>query len=583
MDDVGFARLRFGDFELDTAAYELRRQGRRVRLERIPMDLLLLLVERRGSVVTRDEIVERLWGKDVFVDTENNINAAIRKIRQALKDTPERPAFVRTITGKGYSFIAPVTAPDDQRTDLSKASAKPVMIAVLPFENLTGDPEQEYFSDGLTEETISAVGAVNPEQLAVIARTSCMRYKRTNKTVAEIGQELGVDYLLESSVRREANRVRVTAKLIDVRDQSQVWAESYDRAGPSAIAIQDELGIAIARKVTTGVSLQRAAALRHVPALEIYDLYLRGKHTWNQRTQPAVRNAIEYFKLAADKDPHYAPVQAHLAIARASLPINSDGVPLEAWRTARPAADEAVRLDKNLAEAHAATGYIDYFLEWDWQRAEQSFRRAIQLNPNYDFPHVMLAHILTRTSRPTESAAEMAKARQLDPLSAPVHALAGHLLFSSGKFEEAIEPAKTALGLNPNFWMAHLVLGEVYECIGRTVEAIRELDRAFESSRNSKPLAVKGYVLARTGRRGEALDVIRRFRNTAREKFVPPYNIALVYAGLGHRVAVWEWLNRAYDARDVHMVSLPVDSKWDDYRGLPRFQELMLRCGFAGQ
>src|SRR6266699_4136851 len=195
MDDVGFARLRFGDFELDTAAYELRRQGRRMRLERIPMDLLQLLVERRGSVVTRDEIVERLWGKDIFVDTENNINAAIRKIRQALKDTPERPAFVRTITGKGYCFIAPVTAPDDQRTDLSKAIAKPVMIAVLPFENLTGDPEQEYFSDGLTEETISAVGAVNPEQLAVIARTSCMRYKRTSKTVAEIGQELGVDYL----------------------------------------------------------------------------------------------------------------------------------------------------------------------------------------------------------------------------------------------------------------------------------------------------------------------------------------------------------------------------------------------------
>jgi tetratricopeptide (TPR) repeat protein len=410
-----------------------------------------------------------------------------------------------------------------------------------------------------------------------------MRYKKTSKTAAEIGQELGADYLLESSVRRDADRTRVTAKLIHVQDQSQVWAESYDRAGPSAIAIQDELGSAIAREVTTGVSLQRAATARHVPTPQVYDLYLRGKYTWSQRMQPEVRNAIEYFKLAAAKDPNYAPVHAHLAIAYTSLPINSDGVPLDAWRSARPAADEAVRLDANLPEAHAATGYIDFFLEWDWPRAEQSLRRAIQFNPNYDFPHVILAHILTRTGRPTESAAEMARARQLDPLSASVHAFAGHLLFESGKFEEAIGPAETALGLNANFWIAHIVLGEAYERMGRTVEAIRELDRAFESSHNSKPLAIKGYVLARSGRRAEAENIIRTFKSTPRNKFVPPYNIALVHAGLGDRDAVWEWLNRAYDARDVHMVYLPADAKWDDYRVLPQFQELVRRCGFAGK
>jgi Flp pilus assembly protein TadD len=195
----------------------------------------------------------------------------------------------------------------------------------------------------------------------------------------------------------------------------------------------------------------------------------------------------------------------------------------------------------------------------------------------------MLAHILTRTGRPTESAAEMARARQLDPLSASVHALAGHLHFESGKLNEAVAAAETALGLDANFWIAHLVLGEAYERIGRTVEAIRELDRAFESSRNSKPLAVKGYALARSGRRDEAEDIIRTFKNTAREKFAPPYNIALVYAGLGDREAVWEWLNRAYEARDVHMVHLPVDGKWDDYRVLPQFQELVCRCGFAGK
>jgi TolB-like protein/Flp pilus assembly protein TadD len=578
---MGDAKLRFGDFELDTGAYELRREGRRIRLERIPMDLLLLLVERCGSVVTRDEIIDRLWGKDVFVDTENSINAAMRKIRQALKDIPGRPAFIRTITGKGYCFIAPVTAPDDQKTGLSPAiAAKPVMVAVLPFENLTGDPEQEYFSDGFTEETISAVGKVNSEQLAVIGRTTCMQYKKTSKTAAQIGQELGADYLLESSVRREAARVRVTSKLIRVKDQSQVWAGTYDRVGSNAIVIQDEVGSAIARELTTGVSL-RAATARPLPTPEVYDLYLRGKYSWSQRTQSGVRNAIEYFKLAAAQDSNYAPVLAQLAIGYAGLPINNDGVPLDAWRRARPAADEAVRLDANLAEAHAAAGYVKFFLDWDWQGAEQSFRRAIQLNPSYDFPHVMLAHILTRTGRPTESAAEIARARQLDPLSPAVHALAGVVLSECGRFKQAIEAAETAVGLNASFWIAHIVLGYVYERIGRTAEAIREFDRAFESSHNSKPVAAKGYVLAKSGRRAEAEEIIRTFKKTAREKFVPPYNIALVYAGLGDREGVWEWLNRAYEARDVHMVYLPVDGKWDDYRALPQFQELLRRCGFA--
>ncbi len=340
--------------------------------------------------------------------------------------------------------------------------------------------------------------------------------------MAQIGQELGADYLLESSVRREEDRVRVVSKLIRVKDQSQIWAQSYDRAGPSAIEIQDELGRAIAREITGILPDRTARSTRRLPTAEVYDLYLHGRYDWSRRTPQDVREAIEYFKLAISKDPQYAPALASLAIAYTSLTLNNDEAPMDAWRKARSAADDAIRLDPDLAEAQAADGFISLNLEWDWTRAEKSFRRAAQRNPNWEFPHVMLAHVFTRTGRASEAAEQMARAQQVDPLSAAVHALTGQILNESRHYREAAEAAKKALNLSPDFWIGHVVLGAAYERQGNYAEALREFDQAYASSHNSKALAYKGYVLAKTGRRDEAEDVIRTMKEMAHERFLPP-------------------------------------------------------------
>jgi TolB-like protein/DNA-binding winged helix-turn-helix (wHTH) protein len=352
------------EFELDRRAYELRRSGRSLRLERIPMELLLLLVERRGELVTREEIIEKIWGKDVFLDTDSSINAAIRKIRQALKDDQERPLFVQTITGKGYRFFAAVEKSDlpslEKKVEFEETARpegtpqpppqqntpsfcrlrwkpllagvvvvilavgayflrwragsntaygqKRVMLAVLPFANLSNDPEQEYFSDGLTEETISDVGEVNPEKLGVIARTSAMAYKNTNKTVNQIGHELGVDYVLEGSVRREGGTARITAQLIRVGDQSHIWAHNYARELGGILALQNELGRAIAQQIQVKLTPSHGgqASNRGATNPDAYDLYLKGRFYLGKRTGDGIEKGIEYFKQSIEKDPGFA-------------------------------------------------------------------------------------------------------------------------------------------------------------------------------------------------------------------------------------------------------------------------------------
>src|SRR5258708_21285338 len=317
--------FRFGEFELDISAYELRRRGQPVHLERQPMDLLILLVERHRQLVWRADIVKRLWDPGVFVDVEMGVNTAIRKLRQALRDSRESPAFVETLSGKGYRFIAPVTPPVASSTapQTSAQSESRVMLDVLPFENFSKDPDQEYFSDGLTEETISYLGRMNPERMGVIARTSSMAYKRTSKRVREIGAELGVDYILESSVRREDNRVRITSQLIRVEGQTHVWTSTYDRDVTSVLAIQRELSTDIAQHVGLQLLPERLSALAHrqTKKVEAYDFYLRGRYFWNQLSAVTTKRAMEYYGRATERDPEYALAWSGVAAAYSARPI----------------------------------------------------------------------------------------------------------------------------------------------------------------------------------------------------------------------------------------------------------------------
>jgi TolB-like protein/DNA-binding winged helix-turn-helix (wHTH) protein/Flp pilus assembly protein TadD len=605
--------LRFREFELDLGAYELRRQGRAVRLERRPMDLLILLVEHRRQLVSRNEIVDRLWGKDVFVDVETGVNTLIFKIRQALRDSPDVPVYVETVPGKGYRFIAPVevvsgpgTGKPTPRSSKRLAggliplvvvagfvtrawfragtTVSPVTVAVLPFENLGGDPEREYLADGLAEDTIASLGQVDPGHVSVIGRTSMMVYKRTTKSVADIGHELGADYLVESSIQAEHSRLRITSKLIRVHDQVQVWSASYDREPTTMLGLQRELSTVIAEQIRIRLSPERLNALarRHTRNADAYDLYLRGRYFGNQLTPATNKRAIEYFERATALDPNYALAWSGIADAFSASPINSDVPPLVVSPRAREAAARAVRADPELAEAQTSRGYVDFMLDWDWPAAEAAFRRAIALDPGYARAHVVLGHVLSQTGRQDEARRVMRRARDLEPLNAMAHAMSSQFAFQARDYPAAVEHARQAIIVDPEFWIGHIQSGQAYEQLGKADIAFEAfMNAARFSSGNSKTMSFRGHLLAKRGRVHEAREVLRTLKAMSRERYVPPYAMALVHAGLGEREAAFAALDRAYEARDVHLIFLPVDPKWDPYRVDPRFGALIAHCGFT--
>lgn len=621
--------FRFGDFVLDVAGYELRRSGRPVRLEQQPMDLLILLVQRRRQLVSRSDIIDRLWGKDVFVDVETGVHTAISKIRQALRDSPDAPAFIETVPGKGYRFIAPVEVvrdgiaapkavpdtstivvaedepesarafqrPGRARLVMGAAVAvvagflawpwlnrEPALLAVLPFENLSGDLDREYLADGLAEETIASLGQVDPERVSVVGRTSMMAYKRTTKSLAEIGRELGADYLVESSIRTEGDRLRITSKLIRVRDQVQVWSESFDREPASMLGLQQELSSAIAEQIRLRLSPERLNALtrRQTQNPDAYDLYLRGLNFANQRTPPTTRRAIEYYERATSLDPDYALAWAGLAMAHAASLLNGDASPLEVGPHARKAGMQAVRADPNLAEAQFSLGYLNWVLEWDWTAAEAAFRRAIALDPRYPQAHLVLGHSLSQMGRHSEAAPLTRRARELDPLNAMTHALSSQVAFQARDYSAAVEYARQAIVIDPEFWIGYMQRGQALERLGKADLALEALTNAARfSSHNSKPVSLRGYMLAKLGRTNEAREVLRMLEDVSHQRYVPPYAMALVNAGLGEQKAMFEWLDQAYAARDVHLMFLTVDPKWDPYRADPRFIALLARCSFT--
>jgi TolB-like protein/Flp pilus assembly protein TadD len=577
--------FRFGDFELDISAYELRRRGKPVRIERQPMDLVILLVERRTQLVSRTDIVGRLWGEGVFVDVETGVNTAIRKVRQALRDSPDSPKFVETVSGKGYRFIAPVTTGSTEAGSRTPAQVlSRVMLAVLPFENLTSNPDQEYFSDGLTEETISYLGRISPERMGVIARTTSMAYKRTTKSIRKIGAELAVDYVLESSVRREGDRVRITSQLIQVSDQTHVWASTYDREFTGVLAIQRELGIAIADHVRLRISPELASVLERQQTRnpEAYDLYLRGRYFWNQLSPPTTRKALEFFARATELDPDYALAWSGIADTLATSPINGDAPPLEVWPRARDAAERAVRAAPGLAETQTSVGFVNFWLEWNWVAAEAAFRKAIELNPSYALGHRMLGIVLSHLCRHDEALAAAKRGRELDPLNASHRALSAQIAFGARRFSAAVEFAQQAIAIDPEFWVGHMQLGQAQEQLGNTDLALDALVSAARlSGGNSKAIALRAYVLAKAGKTEAARELLGTLETTAADRYVPPYAMALAHAGLGEKDLALQFLERAYEAHDVHLAFLTYDPKWDGFRGDRRFVDLLGRCGFA--
>jgi len=629
------------DLELDRVAYELRRSGRALKLERIPMEILLLLVERQGQLVSREDIIGRIWGKDVFLDTDNSINSAIRKIRQALKDDPEKPVFIQTVTGKGYRFISAVPAPasevnlpgSDQEavdpvakvpavttpfvTSLPSARSRGlrwiaalatltvvlstgiymlrgrarshsavtpqrVMLAVLPFANLSSDPEQEYFSDGLTEETITDLGELNPDRLGVIARTSSTSYKHTSKTITQIGQELGVDYVLEGSVRREGGIARVSAQLIRVKDQVHLWAHNYDRETGGLLALQHELGRAIAQQVRVKLtpSYGNRSINKYAPSPDAYELYLKGRFYLNKRTFPEIAKSTEYFQASTQKDPGFALAYAGLADSYLAMSIRS---PQDFDPKAKAAASRALELDDDLAEAHAALGAEKADFEYDWPGAEQEFERAIALNPNYADAHFRYAwSYLTPLGKSDQAIAEMKKALELDPFSRMDNTVFGCIYFYARRNDQALEQFEKAIKLNPDFFVTYYHLAWLYSNEGHYPDAITALTKGRLIAGDARVKVAAPYEVAlRTAFATEGAKGFWQQIQKEEDSAVGEFGNPQVYAHLGDEQKALKELQRNYEERLPLATLANVDPAFDSLRSDPRFKELVWRMGLT--
>ncbi len=607
--------IRFGeDFELDLQAYELRRAGLAIRLERIPMEILRLLVEHRDQLVTREQIVERVWGKDVFVETDNSINIAVRKVRSALKDDPENPRFIRTVTGKGYRFVAPFL--EDRETPPPPAPAvrrrwplflglailaiaaagyflRPhppsvaarsadgrVMLAVLPFANLTGDTGQEYFSDGLTEEMIGRLGSLSPQRLGVIARASVMHYKGTREPLDTMARELGVDYVLEGSVRRDPVQVRITVQLIRVADQTHVWSRQYDREPSDVLRVQAEIAQAIADEIqlTLGeTGEQGRVATLTARDLAAYDHYLKGRFAWNERTADGFQRAIASFEAALAAKPDYA--QAHAGLADCYTLMNSYSLapPGEAIPKARAAALRALAIDEHLAAAHASLALIQETHDFDWPAAEAGFKRAVALDPNYVTARHWYAEFLAFQGRFPEALDEIERARQLDPLSLIVAVDRGAILHQARRFDEAIRQFQAVLAIDPGFPRANIIVGSYTEQ-GRYKDALARIATWRKLDRGPWPAAWSAHVLGRAGRRAEAQQALEEMEALNRSAHLDPIGLhTLACLGMGEKEAAIGWLQKACAQRSNVLAILKVDPSMDPIREDPRFAEL-LRC-----
>lgn len=616
--------IRFGeDLELDRRAFQLRRAGQALKLERIPFDILLLLIERRGHLVTREQIAERIWGKDVFLDVDNSINGAMRKIRQALRDDSEHPRFIQTVTGRGYRFMAPALEtgerPVSQPTPSPAAAthaANPwtrramltllvvaviaaglwwvrgrgsgggrVMLAVLPFQNLTGDARQEYFSDGLTEEMITQLGNRDPEKLGVIARTSVMHYKNTPETLDRIEAELGVQYVLTGSVRRDANTVRVTAQLVQAKDQTQVWARQYDRAPQALLTLQGEIATEIADEIQSrlggaGRAPADASPAGAQPRLDAYDLYLKGEYLANERSAADLQAAIAYFERAIARDSGFARAYAALADAYVLL-VGYSQVPSGTLvARARAAVQRALALDPSLPEAHTALALIVQNYDWDWTTAEEEFKRAIALNPNYSTAHHWYAEHLMWRGRFAEALLESERARRLDPLSLIIASDNAVILLYARQYDRAIQKFRSVLAIDPDFPRAHEIQAAYVEK-GMYAEALADIE--IFRSRVPPPLywASRTIVYGRWGHMTEARAALRELLQTGRRYPVQ----AGVYAGAYLSVRDYDqaltWLERAADERSNDIVGLKVNPSADPLRSNPRYQRLLERVGLA--
>jgi TolB-like protein/DNA-binding winged helix-turn-helix (wHTH) protein/Tfp pilus assembly protein PilF len=630
-------RLRFGGFEVDLRAGELHKHGLRIRLQEQPFQVLGLLLEHAGKVVTREELRERLWPADTFVDFDHGLNKAVNKIRDALEDSAENPRFVETIARRGYRFLAEIKAADTtpvrsaklappplptagfrDRLDLAVIPAMPKhrppsiawkisafvllalmasfaawklhsrnrpasaihSLAVLPLESLSNDASQDYFADGMTDELISDLGQISA--LRVISRTSVMAYKHARKPLPQIARELNVDAIVEGTVLRSGDQVRITAQLIDATADKHLWSQSYEGELKDTLALQNQVARAIADQIRINLNPQEQAALKTAKVVnpEAYESYLKGRYFWNKRTPDSLRVALAYFNQAIDEDPNYAQAYSGLADTYALLGDWQYAVmPFkEALPKAKAAAVKALELDSTLSEAHTSLGYCLRAFDWDFGSAEKEFRRAIEINPSYATAHHWNAMNLGLLGRHNEALVEIRKAENLDPLSLIINSDLAEFLLLTHSYDESVGQSRKIIEMDPDFAIGHKQLGDAYLLKKMDREAVAELQKAVELS-GGTPICVadlaRAYVAS--GKRNEAAKLLRELEKRSNTSVTDAPQIAMIYASMGDNEQATKWLERAYEER--FNPSILLRSGFYPLRSDPRFEDLLRRIG----
>jgi TolB-like protein/DNA-binding winged helix-turn-helix (wHTH) protein/Flp pilus assembly protein TadD len=643
--------IRFGVFELDLRSGELQKQGRKIRLEGQPVQILICLLENPGELVTRDELHRKLWPADTFVNFEHGLNTAVKRLRQALNDSADSPRFVETLPRRGYRFIAPIqTVPaggdlsavnvapavtevpatrdlpeanEHDQVDLSEKTVvithqhwtrvwkrsgfallvmlgicavwiawtlrqrrhAPVVIrslAVLPLENLSGDTSQDYFSDGMTDALITELGQIS--ELRVISRTSVMTYKGAHKPLPQIARDLNVDSVVEGTVLRSGNQVRITAQLILAAADKHMWAQSYEGDVGDTLALQKQVARSIAGQIRIELTPHEQAVLKNVKRVnpDAYEAYLKGRYFWNKRTADGLKKANDYFAQAIEQDPNYAQAYAGLADSYALLGDWEYGVlaPKEAYPRAKAAATKALELDSNLGEAHISLAFCLDGFDWNWESAGREFRRGVELNPGYATGHQWYAWHLAALGRNDEAVAELKKAESLDPLSLIIGADLAEELLIAHRYDEAIRQGRKTMAMDPFFAVAHYELGQVFAQKHMNKEAITELQKAIELSAGSTTFTSNlAYAYAVSGMKNEAVKILNDLKNQSHHTVSNAPEIALVHVGLDEKDEAMAWLEKAYAERFNPGVLLR--PAFDPLRSDPRFQDLLRRIGLS--
>jgi TolB-like protein/Tfp pilus assembly protein PilF len=563
--------VRFGAYELDQRAGELRKDGVRIRLQEQPLQILRTLIHSRGEIVAREELRQQIWPSDTFVDFDHGINNAIKRLREALGDTAATPLYIETLPRRGYRFIRTITHVTPRFRSL----------AVLPLENLSRDPEQEYFAEGLTEALITTLAKIG--ELRVVSRTSTLLYKGARKSIREIACELGVDTIVEGTVLRGGDRVRITAQLIDAQQEAHLWAESYDRHMRDVLDLQSELAQAIAREVQVKLTPREEAELSQAHRVDpqAYEWYLKGRYHWNRRSRVGLPKGVQCFQAAIARDPTYAAAYAGLADCLTGLHSYCLAAPADSGAQAIGLARRALELEPSLAEAHASMGWFKTWYEYDFAGAEREFERCIELNPRYATGHQWYAFYLSLMGRYEEAYAEIKRALRLDPLSVVIQWSLGFIYWNGHHYDLAIPQLEATLELDPSYAPAHATLAWTYRCKDQLAAGVAAALKAVECAPGASfYLAFLGEAYAAAGNLDEAEKVLAQLRELSREQYVTTYHMGRIYASLGKIDEAFTWWETAYRERASWLIFLKADPMLGHLRSDPRLQDLLRRMNF---